>query len=206
VARIGASLVVLALLVAGCGGDGGNQPAGAATGTTYRSSLSASNGEELERDADRSAEGVEGASVCTLLPAREVRRIVDRPDLRARRNDSLDLSQCRYGHGRAVVRVMLDGAADATRRYFNQLSEAYQKFNTIPSLRARDVPGVGDDDTYGGVGAYWTRGRLQLVAFHAERIARVMVNVPGQTTAEARREAIALTERLFARVPAARDG
>jgi len=199
-------LALVALLVAGCGGDGGDEPAGAPTGTTYRSSLSASNGEELERDADRSAEGVEGASVCTLLPAREVRHVIGRPDLRARRNDSLDLSQCRYGHGRAVVRVMLDGAADATRRYFNQLSEAYQKFNTIPSLRPRDVPGVGDDDTYGGVGAFWTRGRLQLVAFHAERIARVMVNVPGQTDAAAKRDAIALTKRLFARLPAARDG
>jgi hypothetical protein len=199
-------LALVALLVAGCGGDGGDEPAGAPTGTTYRSSRSASNGEELERDADRSAEGVEGASVCTLLPAREVRHVIGRPDLRARRNDSLDLSQCRYGHGRAVVRVMLDGAADATRRYFNQLSEAYQKFNTIPSLRPRDVPGVGDDDTYGGVGAFWTRGRLQLVAFHAERIARVMVNVPGQTDAAAKRDAIALTKRLFARLPAARDG
>jgi len=33
-----------------------------------------------------------------------------------------------------------------------------------------------------------------------------MVNVPGQTDAAAKRDAIALTKRLFARLPAARDG
>jgi hypothetical protein len=197
------ALCVVALAgPAGCGGGGD----GADTATLPRSSLPASGGEELEHDADRSAEGVEGASVCRLLPAGDVERIVRVRPLRAARNDSLDLSICAYRHGDAGVRVLLDGAADATRRYYNQFSEAAQKLNTIPSLRPHNVRGVGDDRTYGGTGAYWTRGRAQLVAFEADRIARVTVSVPGQSDARRRREAARIAKLVFARMPAERAG
>lgn len=193
-------LVVLLALLAGCGDD--DPPTSTTpTGTVGRVSLPASNGEELERDVDRSAEGVDGLSVCTLLPARRVSRLTRAPGLRPHRNDSLDLSICRYAAGGVNVRVLLDGAADATRRYYNQLSEAYQKFNTIPSLKPHNVKGVGDDSTYGGTGAFWTTGREQLVAFSDDRIARVTVHVPGSANAQRKAAAMALARALFAELP-----
>jgi len=196
------SLVAVAAL-AGCGGDDGGSPT---TTTVFNSSLSSSNGEELEHDRSRRAQGVEGDSVCRLIPVADVEKVVDTPGLRAQPTDSLDLSTCRYSKGEVNVRVILDGAADATRRYFNQQSEAYQKFNTIPSLKPHNVRHVGDDSTYGNAGAYWTVGRAQLVAFKADRIARVTVYIPGQSDARRKGEAGDLAKLLFDRMKPEQDG
>jgi len=188
--------VVVAVALAGCGGEGGSPTAT----TVYRSSLSASNGEELEHDKSRAAQGVEGDSVCELIPVADVERIAGVSGLTAEKTDSLDLSTCRYSRGAVNVRLILDGAADATRRYFNQQFEAYQKFNRIPDLKPHNVRGVGDDSTYGNAGAYWTIGRAQLVAFEGDRIARVTVVIPGQRDARRKAEAAKLTKLLFARM------
>jgi hypothetical protein len=195
------SFVALAALP-GCGGDSGSN----ATTTVLKSSLSASNGEELEHDKSRDAQGVDGDSVCRLIPAADVEEVVDVAGLKAQTTDSLDLSTCRYSKGEANVRVILDGAADATRRYFNQQAEAYQKFNTIPKLKPHNVRHVGDDSTYGNAGAYWTIGRAQLVAFKADRIARVTVYVPGQSDARRKGEASDLARMLFDRMKPEQDG
>jgi hypothetical protein len=40
---------------------------------------------------------------------------------------------------------------------------------------------VGDDDAYGGAGAWWTRSKGQLVAYSDERILRV--RAPQRSTA-----------------------
>lgn len=201
-------LLLVAALLAGCGDDGPSTSTSASTfpETVGRVSGPASNGEELERDTDRSAEGVDGLSVCDLLAVERVERMTGATGLRARPNDSLDLSICRYAGGGVNVRVFLDGAADATRRYYNQLYEAYQKFNTIPSLKPHNVTGVGDDSTYGGTGAFWTKGRRQMVAFDRDRIARVTVSVPGSTDAQRRSQAGAIAKALFAQMPKERQG
>lgn len=202
-----AALAAAATLLAGCGDDDAPTASTPTTATDPgRVSLSASNGEELEHDADRSAEGVEDHSVCDLLPVARVERVAGEQDLRAEVNDSLDLSICRFHRGGVNVRVLLDGAADATRRYYNQLSEAYQKFNTIPSLKPHNVKGVGDDSTYGGTGAFWTSGREQLVAFEDDRIVRVTVHVPGSANAERKAAAVALARAVFAQLPRERQG
>jgi hypothetical protein len=190
------------LTLAACGGDRAAAPAT----DPGRVSLPASNGEELEHDADRSAEGVDGLSVCDLLPVARVERVVGVGGLRPVVTDSLDLSICRYARRGVNVRILLDGAADATRRYYNQLFEAYQKFNTIPSLKPHNVKGVGDDSTYGGTGAFWTTGRRQLVAFQDDRILRVTVSVPGSTNAERKAASMELARLAFARLPKARQG
>jgi len=197
-------LCLPAVVLAACGSGGDGAPTTAST--THRSSLSASNGEELEHDSDRTAEGVAGSSVCTLLPARDVERIAGVHGLGVERNDSLDLSICRYARGPVNVRILLDGAADATRRYFNQFSEAQQKFNPIPALRPRNVRHVGDDSTYGGAGAFWTRARAQLVAFSEDRIARVTVQIPGQSDRRRKAEAARLAKVVFARMPHSSGG
>jgi hypothetical protein len=195
------SLAAVAVL-SGCGGDSGPNP----TTTALNSSLSASNGEELEHDRSRVSQGVEGDSVCRLIPSADVEEVVDVPGLQAQTTDSLDLSTCRYSKGKANVRVILDGAADATRRYFNQQAEAYQKFNTVPSLKPHNVRHVGDDTTYGNAGAYWTIGRAQLVAFKSDRIARVTVYVPGQSDKRRKGEASGLAKMLFDRMKPEQDG
>ena len=110
---------------------------------------------------------------------RDVEHIAGLKGLRSERTTRWTSRSAATGAARPTCASCLDGAADATRRYYNQLSEAQQKFNPIPDLRPHDVRHVGDDRTYGGTGAFWTRGRAQLVAFSADRIARVTVYVPG---------------------------
>jgi hypothetical protein len=167
---------------------------GNATGLSYK------------HDRSRVAQGVAGSSVCTILPVGRVQRITGVAGLRSRGNDSMDLSICRYARGAVNVRVVLDGAADATRRFANLLSEAAQRFNAIPGLRPRDVAHVGEDDDYGGTGAYWTRDRDQLVAYSADRIVRVTVHVPGRSDARRKAASARLARAVFAAMPKERDG
>ena len=175
---------LLLSLVAGCGASRPEPPVTATSLT------------RLEADAA----GTRGLSICALLPVDRVERIVGVAGLDARANDSLDLAQCRYAARRVNVRVLLDGAAQAQRRYFEQQAEAQQKFNTIPAMKPRDVTGVGDDATPGSAGAFWTRARHQLVAIDHERIARVTVDVPGRAEATLKRQAGDLARQLFVAV------
>jgi hypothetical protein len=210
-ATIAALIAVVA--VAGCGGGGpgsratttstSRQPPASQTTVPFgRSSLS------FRRDRSRTAVGVgSDQSVCRLLHAGEVAREVASvsgrtPRLHVAENDSFELSICRYSGSGAIVRVTLDGAADATRRYFNMTAEGDQ----IPKLqrRAADfrlVWDVGDDDTYGGAGAFWLRSAHRLVAIHADRIARVVVDVAGSDD----RRRLLLASRLGRRVLARSD-
>jgi hypothetical protein len=176
------------LLLAGCGGSSSPEPT-APTATSLN---------ELEADAA----GTQGLSICALLPVGQVERTVAVDGLRATPNDSLDLSQCRYAGADVNVRILLDGAAQAQRRFFEQQAEAQQKFNTIPAMKPRDVPGVGDDSAPGSAGAFWTRARHQLVAIDDNRIARVTVDVPGRSQAPLKHEAGELARALFAAIDA----
>jgi hypothetical protein len=133
--------------------------------------------------------------------AREVASITGRtPRLHRVENDSFELSICRYSGRGAIVRVVLDGAADATRRCFNLAAEADQ----IPKLQNKDrdfrlVWNVGDDDTYGGAGAFWQRSSQRLVAIHADGIARVTVDAVGTNDRRRRLLASRLARRVLAR-------
>jgi hypothetical protein len=139
----GLLLVSLALLaLAGCGDSSSSPPSNASTDRGWNSPA------QLEQDAV----GTKGLRVCELLPVGKVERVVHVDGLRATPNDSLDLAQCRYADHGVNVRVLLDGASQAIRRYFDQQAEAQQKFNTIPAMKPRDVHGVGDDKTYGSAG------------------------------------------------------
>jgi len=190
----GLLLVSLALLaLAGCGDSSSSQPSSNASTDRGWSSPA-----QLEQDAV----GTKGLRVCELLPVGKVEQVVHVDGLRATPNDSLDLAQCRYADHGVNVRVLLDGASQAIRRYFDQQAEAQQKFNTIPAMKPRDVHGVGDDKTYGSAGAFWTRARHQLVAIDDKRIARVTVDVPGRKQEPLKHEAAELARDLFAAVEA----
>jgi hypothetical protein len=116
--------------------------------------------------------GRETRSACSLLRPRGVR---------AKQNDSTDLSICDWrGRGRRL-QLVLDTAPRAQLRYYNQLSEQLQFYNADPQRRPYQIKGVGDDDAYGGAGAWWTRSKRQLVAYANDRILRI--RAPRRATA-----------------------
>jgi hypothetical protein len=108
--------------------------------------------------------GREKRSACTLLHP---------SGMQAKPNDSTDLSICDWrGRGRRL-QLVLDTAPRAQLRYYNQLAEQLQFFNADPQRRPYQIKHVGDDDAYGGAGAWWTRSKGQLVAYSDDRILRV---------------------------------
>jgi hypothetical protein len=73
------------------------------------------------------------------------------------------------------VQMIADSAPRAQLRYFNQLAEQLQFFNSDPRRRPYQIKGVGQDSAYGGAGAWWTRTKSQLVAYSKNRILRIRV-------------------------------
>jgi hypothetical protein len=139
-------------------------------------------------------------TVCKRVPARAVARALRRPGTRleAEANDSLDLSVCDWRGGGVRVQMMLDSAPRAQLRYYNQLSEQLQFFNSDPERRPYQIKGVGEDSAYGGAGAWWTRTKSQLVAYSKERIVRIrVVGIRAK-----RRAAVRLGRLAFRRVSA----
>jgi hypothetical protein len=134
----------------------------------------------LKRPAES---GSEKRSACTLLHPR---------GMRAKPNDSTDLSICDWrGRGRRL-QLVLDTAPRAQLRYYNQLAEQLQFYNADPQRRPYQIRRVGDDDAYGGAGAWWTRSKGQLVAYSDERILRVR--------APQRRTAVRMARLAFRRL------
>ena len=192
--RRGALVLLLVPAGAGCGGDKGEEPE---RGGLPPSPL---------RDPDRVGRaGTEHSRACDLLPARDVSRLAGHPGtrLRARRNDSLDLSICTWSGKRvSSVQVSVDSATHAELRFYNLQAEQQEYHAADPGQRIRQVRGVGRDSAYGGAGAWWTRDRHQLIAFAQRRILRVRVTVSGAGDAERRRAAISLARLTFARLRA----
>jgi hypothetical protein len=195
-----AALVALAAVTAGigCGGSGSDRDAGTPT---------IQHPNRLSKDTSRTAADVPPDRLaCDLLTAEEVAEasaaVTHRtPRLQAHASDSYQLSVCLYSGRGALVRVSLDGASDATRRYYNMSTEAAE----IPKLLGRRknfllVRKVGDDDTYGGAGAYWQRNSNRLIAIHDDRIQRVTATIEGSTDRQRRALASRLARRVFARL------
>ena len=180
----------------GCGGGGSD----AATPTIQHPN-------RLSKDTSRTAADVPSDRLaCDLLTADEVAQasaaVTHRtPHLQPHASDSYQLSVCLFSGRGGLVRVSLDGASDATRRYYNMATEAAE----IPKLLGRRknfllVRNVGDDDTYGGAGAYWQRNSNRLIAIHDDRIQRVTATIEGSTDRERRVLASRLARRVFARL------
>jgi hypothetical protein len=161
----------------------------------------------LSKDTSRTAADVPPDRLaCDLLTADEVAKTAAAVThrtlrLRAHASDSYQLSVCLFSGRRGLVRVSLDGASDATRRYYNMSTEAAE----IPHLLGRRknfllVRHVGDDDTYGGAGAYWQRNSSRLIAIHDDRIQRVTAAIAGSTDRQRRTLASRLAQRVFARL------
>ena len=155
--------------------------------------------------------GTATKTACELVPTDAVEQIVSRTagdrrvELERSANDSLDLSFCEFrtvSGPDAYVKLTLDTAVRAVRRYYNLISEARQ----LPSIgtggeeasRPQLVRDVGDDGTYGGAGAFWIPSQLDLTAIKDERIVKVHTYVAGATRFEAREASAELAKRAFA--------
>jgi hypothetical protein len=109
-------------------------------------------------------------------------------------NDSTDLSICDWRGAGVRVQLIVDSAPRAQLRYYNQLAEQLQFHNAEPTRRPYQLKRVGDDDAYGGAGAWWTPSKSQLVAYADERILRIR--------APQRRAAVRLARLAFRRLSA----
>jgi hypothetical protein len=176
--------VILAMLVSGCGGD--DAPGDRTT---------AFNKSEL---LDPGESGTLDARACKVLSPAVVARAsgAGGEDLSARPNNSLDLTICEW-HGGPVrsVKLLVDSAPRAQLRYYNLLAEQHEFHNADPARKARQIKGIGEDSTYGGAGAWWTRATRQLVAYDHDKIVKVRVNVSGFGDSEARATAVTLAKR-----------
>jgi hypothetical protein len=168
--------------VGGCGDDDGGEPADRTE--RFQPTPLREPGES----------GRETRSACSLLHP---------PGMKAKPNDSTDLSICDWrGRGRRI-QLVVDSAPRAQLRYYNQLAEQLQFYNQDPKRRPYKVRHVGDDDAYGGAGAWWTRTKRQLVAYSDERIVRVRAERRRTAVRVARVAIRGLSEpaRLAARAP-----
>jgi hypothetical protein len=177
--------VIVAGLVAGCGG-GGDDPEPTRTTAFKRS--------ELTRPAES---GSLRARACRVLSPAFVARSLHVPpaSLEAEPNDSLDLTICEWHGGPARVKLLVDSAPRAQLRYYNLLSEQHEFHNADPARKARQIKGVGEDSAYGGAGAWWTRATRQLVAYDHDKIVKLRVNVRGFGDREARAAAVVIARR-----------
>jgi hypothetical protein len=154
------------------------------------------------KDAGQS--GTLRKTACGLLRPREVARMAARPDLllHPTRNDSNDLSICDWRGGGLRVQLVIDAAPSAQLRFYNQLAEQLQFHNPDPEYRPRQIKGVGDDGTYGGAGAWWTRATKQLVAYKAKRILKIRVVDESIGDRARRRTAVRVGRASFPRLSA----
>jgi hypothetical protein len=185
--------VILAIGIVGCGGDDDSDSPYKLRTTPFRTS-------ELKEPGDS---GTVDVHACRVLSPSVVARSlpVEGVALRARPNNSLDLSICDW-HGGPVsdVKLTVDTAPRAQLRYYNLLAEQHEYYNADPARKARQIKGVGEDSAYGGAGAWWTRARNQLVAYDRNKIIKVRVNVRGFSDADARAAAVRLAKRAVRRL------
>jgi hypothetical protein len=201
--------LVAAALLAACGEKDEPDAASETSTTVARSERS-----PFEGGADRKQyigrSGTATKTACELVSLGTVKQIVgeiarEPVQLDRSANDSLDLSFCEFRSRSGpdtYVKLTLDTAVRAVRRYYNLIAEARQ----LPSIgtggeessRPELVRNVGDDGTYGGAGAFWIPSQLDLTSIKDERIVKVHMYVAGATRIEARKASAALAKRAFA--------
>lgn len=179
---------IVAALLAGCGGGDDD------SGSDYKLRTTAFKSNAVREPGES---GTVKVRSCKLLPAHfNGRELTPSP------NESLDLSICEWDGPGTHLKLTVDSAPKAQLRYYNLLAEQHEYYNADPELKARQIKGVGEDLAYGGAGAWWTRGRNQLVAYDHNKILKVRVNVAGWSDARARAAAIVLAKRAVRKLRA----
>ena len=154
-----------AFVLAGCGGDSGDGAPPAAAPAEPPGAA------EVPR-------------VCEAIPTGAASAALRRPPgaLIATGDAALGLVSCEWRERsgpEAFAGVSIDTAPKTARRFYNLIAEARQiaTFDaTQRSLSPRDVRGVGNDATHGGVGAFWIPARSQLNALAGGRLVKVTVS------------------------------
>jgi hypothetical protein len=206
-------LLVAAALLAACGEK--DEPESSSEPSAAEAAREAKEGHGFEGiGADRKKfvgrSGTATKTACELVSTSTVERFVsgiarEPVSLERSANDSLDLSFCEFrslSGPDTYVKLALDTAAGAVRRYYNLIAEARQ----LPSIgtggeessRPELVRNVGDDGTYGGAGAFWIPAQLDLTSIKDERIVKVHTYVDGASRSDAREASAQLARRAFA--------
>jgi hypothetical protein len=188
--------IVLAVLaaVAGCGGDDDDD-----AGSPYKLRTTAFESNPVREPGES---GTVKVNACGTLSRAFVAGSVGSKALDPSPNNSLDLSICVWSRPGTYVKLFVDTAPKAQLRYYNLLAEQHEYYNADPELKARQIKGVGEDSAYGGAGAWWTRGRNQLVAYDHNKIVKVRVNVDGWSDGRARAAAIRIAKRAVRKLRA----
>lgn len=135
----------------------------------------------------------EPPSACKTVGDERVIRATGVSELSPASDESPGLSVCHWTGERTSVRVSIDEAPQAPRRYFNRLVELWQFHADDPARAPRLVYGVGDDiHALGGAGAYWLNATGQLIAQRGERLVIVTLDAPGLEGNRAERAAMVL--------------
>jgi hypothetical protein len=177
------AIVAAAFLFAGCGGDDDSS-----SGSDYKLRTTAFDSTPIREPGES---GTQKVRACDLLRF---------GGLTASPNNSLDLSICEWDGSGRHYKLMVDTAPKAQLRYYNLLAEQHEYYNADPELKARQIKGVGEDSAYGGAGAWWTRGRNQLVVYDHNKIVKVRVNVEGWSDSRARAAAVRIGKRAVRRL------
>lgn len=209
-ASLAVAILIAAALLAACGEK--DEPENSAEAPTVVEPGEGHGFEGIGADRKKfvGRSGTATKTACDLVSTGEVERIVSqaagrRVSLERSANNSLDLSFCEFrtiSGPDTYVKLTLDTAVGAVRRYYNMISEARQ----LPSIgtggeeRSRPVlvRNVGDDGTYGGAGAYWIPATLDLTSIKDERIVKVHTYIAGVAQTEARETSAELAKRTFA--------
>jgi hypothetical protein len=138
------------------------------------------------------------ASACRLVPPAAVRAAVGGGKLTRHADETPGLSVCSDERAGVSVRVSVDSATRAPRRYFNRITEQYEFHAGDPENAPQLITGIGDDKrALGGAGAYWVPANHQLLATAGDRTVIVALYVRGRGDAATRRAAARLAGRAL---------
>jgi hypothetical protein len=104
---------------------------------------------------------------------------------------------CVYRGQGVTVRLNIDSAPEARRRYFNRVTEALQFSVHDPGARPQPVQGLGDEDASGPSGAYWVRDTRQLFVLRGERLFIYQASVQGVGSRRDRSATVQLAARTL---------
>jgi hypothetical protein len=191
------AIAVAAVGVAGSGGDDSD------SGSNYKLRTTAFKSNAVREPGES---GTMKIHACATLSPAFVARSVQSGALKPSSNNSLDLSICDWDGSGTHVKLFVDTAPKAQLRYYNQLAEQHEYYNADPELKARQIKGVGEDSAYGGAGAWWTRGRNQLVVYDHNKMLKIRVNVRGWSDGRARAAAVRIGKRAVRETRAIEPG
>lgn len=163
-------LLLVALLVASCGGDdAGPRPKPAAK-------------PNVPRDRQSACQIFHEADVAKVVLRTTDRRLEEIGKPVVERMDSGETSSCGYyagPHDDVAVKLVVDRAAQSQKRFWYRLEELNQRSDNWSGPDPRLVFGVGQDKTYGGAGAFWNPSLSKLVAWRDDTMLTVIFFVPG---------------------------